>query len=559
MERDTIWSNDKRKVKTQEALSYILGINGGFGGGYQDTAAVLLLNGKVVAAVEEERISRIKFAPGVIPLKSVSEVLNIAGITMQDVSFVAFHGSTWTGDIDIKLNRLFTHHFGCCPPVRRYHHHACHAASGYYYSEFKEALIFSMDTSGDGISSRVTLAGDNTFEILYESKRPDSFGVFYSMLTQFCGFNRDKDEYKLMGLSAYGNKNRFNFVDIISIREGHILFDTSFLVDINEGKPYPPKQEIVFSAKLNQYLGLNGFLSLNDKKDLAASAQNHLEKIVEEWIMYYIKKTGFSNVILTGGVALNCLMNQKIMKLPEVSSINIPPIAGDMGISFGAACLASLDAGIVPENVKHCYLGNSYQDAEIEKVLSICDVKYEVMDDMNEVSNMLMAGNVIAWFNGRMEYGPRALGNRSILAAPFTKDMKDTVNQKIKFRESFRPFGASVLEEDFDIYFHGKEKSSPYMTMVYNVKPDIINEISAVVHEDGTCRIQTVSRETNDDFYNLISVFKQKSGHGVLLNTSFNLDKEPIVESPRDAIASFFSSGLDALIFNAKFLIRKKQ
>jgi carbamoyltransferase len=282
--------------------------------------------------------------------------------------------------------------------------------------------------------------------------------------------------------------------------------------------------------------------------DVAASAQQQLEKAVLHLIAFHTVQSGIKNVCLSGGVALNCLMNQKIMNADFVDALFVQPASTDAGISMGAAWLASLESNIDPIVPDNTYLGNEYTNGEIERTLQLCHVPYTRLDDViQSAAKDLADGKVIGWYQAKMEFGPRALGNRSILANPCMPDMQALVNQKIKFRESFRPFGASVLEEDVPVFFRGKPVKAPYMTLVYEVREEAKKLIPSVVHADGTCRIQTVSKADNLLYYNLLAAFKRQSGHGVLLNTSFNLSHEPIVNTPREAIASFYASGLDAL------------
>jgi carbamoyltransferase len=293
-------------------------------------------------------------------------------------------------------------------------------------------------------------------------------------------------------------------------------------------------------------------------KDVAASAQFHLEQVILHIrTAYYVAKTN-KNICTAGGVALNCLMSQKLMNASFVENLFVQPAATDAGISMGAAWLGCIENNILPPSPTTAFLGNEFSNEDIEKTLQICQLDFEKVENKTALAAKDLAeGKVIGWFQGRMEFGPRALGNRSILASPCFADMQQIVNQKVKFRESFRPFGASVLEEDMSIFFEGNEKRAPYMTLVFDVKKEQKNKIPAVVHADGSCRIQTVSQYDSPLLFQLISDFKKLSSVGVLLNTSFNLNHEPIVNTPREAIASFFSSGIDVL-YLGDFRIQKK-
>ena len=539
----------------------VLGINGGFRQGYQDVSACLVKHGHILAAVEEERLSRVKFSAGRLPYLSVLEVLKIGEISITDIDVVAFHGSTWGSEIDAKLNAYFIQHFGYCPPINRFHHHDCHAAATYYSSGFDRALILTMDNSGDGTSLQVSVGENGGFSPLRRFQRPTSLGVYYSLLTQYCGFVKDSDEYKLMGLAAYGNPARFDFSWLVDFNEGELHVNTDYIVTVPPLAPSLHKNEMNFNEKFVERMGRGRRLPskpIDDfYKDVAASAQHCLEEVVLKLIRYYSEQTGIRNVCTSGGVALNCLMNQKIMDSPVVDHLFVQPASSDAGISLGAAWLACLEMGEKPILPSHTFLGNEYNDEQIRQVLDICHATYEYVDNPAEIAaTYISEGKVIGWFQGRMEFGPRALGNRSILANPSLLNVQSLVNQKIKFRDSFRPFGASVLEEDTHEYFEGKNPVAPYMTVNYTVCPKHREVLAGVTHQDGTCRIQTVNANQNPLYYELLTRLKHKTGHGVCLNTSFNLNHEPIVCTPQQALSSFFGSGLDVL-FMGNYVIKK--
>ncbi len=574
----------------------ILGINGGVRPGYQDIAAVLMRDGKVLAAIEEERLTRVKHLAGQLPILSVKEVLKIAGIEMKDVSVIAFHGSTWQASIEDILKNHFENNFGYCPPVKRYHHHDCHEASAFYASGFEEALIITIDGSGDGVSTQIAVgkiegSSENSsavslafgegggeankkaifrtartnIKLLHREHRPQSLGMYYSMFTQLCGFTRDADEYKLMGLAAYGDASKFNLDDVLKLTENGYQFNEQYMVNIPAGQPSPSRHEMLFNEKLLEKTGLK---RRHEKtitqlyKDLAAAAQRQLEKALVQLVKKYIHETGIRKVCLAGGVALNCLANQKIEMLDEVEELFIQPAANDAGISLGAAYLASIEAGVTHfEKQTHTFFGNEFSNDEIAETLERCNLKFQKLKQeqlIQQAAQSLANNKVIGWFQGRMEFGPRALGNRSILANPAAPDIQQTVNHKIKFREGFRPFGASVLEEDFHKYFEAKCDDAPYMTKVFNVKKEYQKILEGVTHADGTCRVQTVSHEQNPLYYELLQAFKKRTGHGALLNTSFNLNHEPIVCTPREAVASFYASGLDEL-YVGECIVRKRE
>lgn len=539
----------------------ILGINGGLRQGYQDVSACLVDNGRVIAAIEEERLNRIKFSPGRFPYLAVIEVLKIAGKQISEVDYLAFHGSTWGNEIEQKLRDFYTFQLGYCPPVLRFHHHDCHAASAYYASGFNEALIVSIDNSGDGISFQVSTGKSGRIESIQRFERPHSLGLFYQIITQYCGFVKDSDEYKLMGLSSYGDKYKYSFDWLLNFTNGSLNLNTDYINTVLPNAPSLHKDEMIFNDTFLKKVGgerrIPGSAFTADYKDIAASAQYHLEQVLLSMLNYYVQQTGLTKVCLAGGVALNCVANQQLMNSSFIEQLYIQPASSDAGISLGAAWLAAVQHGDKPQPTAHTYLGNGYTNEEIEAILIACSVKYKKLENAALTAADLIADNkVIGWFQGNMEFGPRALGNRSILANATNQQMQDMVNQKIKLRESFRPFCPSVLEEDANIYFEGKQAIAPYMTITYNVKKEMQRYIPAVTHIDGTARIQTVSKEANASYYNLLVYLKEKTGHGIVLNTSFNLSYEPIVCTPRNALASYYSSGLDALIIG-NFLLAK--
>jgi carbamoyltransferase len=538
---------------------YILGINSGVRIGYRDASAVLLFNGQILAAAEEERFNRTKASPSQLPELSIKYVLKEAGITMNEVAIVATHGSTWGDQYDEVLQNFLRTNFGYAPKIYRFHHHDCHAAGTYYASGFENAIILTVDNSGDGISTQIALGKNGKIEVLERIPRPNSLGLFYGMMTQFCGFTRDSDEYKLMGLASYGTPN-IDLSPVLKISKNSYELNTDFLQKIEAGQPQPTVQQAIYTRKLENLLGKR---RLSEEPmtpfyiDLAASAQYQLEQALKTIILDTIKKTGISKICLSGGVALNCAANKVLMNLPEVTQIFVQPAGGDAGISQGAAYLAAVEEGISPLPMPHCYWGTSYSNDEIFTALQQTGVSYQKLNAPDEFAAQLVTeGKVIAWMQGRMEFGPRALGNRSILALPSEKEIQKKVNHKIKFRESFRPFCPSVLEEDSALYFVGKQNIAPHMTINYDTTTYAQQYIPGVVHVDGTSRIQTVNNIQNPLYHSYLSQLKRLSGHGVSLNTSFNVNHQPIVNTPYDAIGTFYSCGLDALILG-DFLIRK--
>lgn len=541
---------------------YILGINGGVRMGYQDISATLIKDGKVLFAIEEERLNRIKFSPGQLPELAISECLKQANITIRDIDIIASHGSTWGEEYAQKLSNYFLFTFGYCPKLEFVHHHDAHSVSAYFASGFDEAMIISIDASGDGVSTQLSIGRGNSMELFKRYYRPNSLGIFYSIFTQFCGFRRDSDEYKLMGLSAYGDKNKYDLSHILLFDKGELYLNEKYIKSIPHGGSQPTRQEMAFSDEL-----LNEFGSKRLKtepfdkryKDIAAGVQKQLEVTIVEMVKYFYRETGIRKICFAGGVALNCLVNQKIMNLDFIDDIYVQPASSDAGISLGAAMYVASKNGFSIEPIHSALLGMEFSNEEIEKTLLEIGVEYSKIDNPAQKAAELVSNNkVIAWFQGRMEFGPRALGARSILANPAMPDVKNIINSKIKYRESYRPFCPSVIEEETKKYFIGKSTASPFMNITFDVKEDLKAVIPGIVHADGTARIQTVSVKNQPLYHDFLIELKKLTGHPVVVNTSFNTNNEPIVASPSDAVATFYRSGLDAMVIGDFFLEKKR-
>lgn len=540
----------------------ILGINGGVRLGYQDTSAALVIDGKLVAAVEEERLNRVKFAPGQIPQKAIVEVLSIAGINIQDVDYVATHGLTWGDEYSQVVESYFRHTFKYCPEVVRVHHHNAHAASAFYASGFSEAMVLTSDNSGDGVSTQLAVGNAEGIEVRERFSRPNSLGMFYSMISQFCGFARDSDEYKLMGLAAYGTP-RFDLSDLMRTEGDFYLVNDAFLKEVAPGASQPSRQQPMFSTKLEQKLGMPArgpYENISEPyQDLAASAQHLLEEMLVHLVTNFHKKTGLRKLCLAGGTTLNCAANKRLMNLEFIDDIYIQPAAGDAGISLGAAYWVAKEMGDEPVANDHTYWGRSFSHDYLRQILELTGASFQEIGNPAQVAAERVAQNeVVAWFQGGAEYGPRALGNRSILANPTTQGMNDAVNQKIKFRESFRPFCPSILVEDSRLYFEGKQSESPYMTVTYDVNARGQSDLPAVTHTNATARIQTVAQGQNPLFYEYLQHMKLQTGAGATMNTSFNVKGEPMVYHPLDALRTFAGSGIDHLVMG-NFVLSKSR
>jgi carbamoyltransferase len=539
---------------------YILGINGGVRAGYQDVSAVLLKDGEVIYAIAEERLNRKKHSAGQLPFYAIKEALKFAKISMQDVSFVTTHGSTWGEEYEKVVEEYLRYSFGFSPKVIRIHHHIAHAASAYYGSGFDEAMILTMDASGDGISLQKAIGRKGKIEIVEQFPRTNSLGIFYSIMTQFCGFTRDTDEYKLMGLAPYGDASKIDLNEILAISNGNFELNNAFIKEIKAGAPQGSRQQAAYSNKMVQLLG-EPRVAVNELtqhyKDVAAASQELLTNAIVAVVTKFHAETGLRKICIAGGVALNCETNRHLMNLDFIDDLFVQPASGDDGISLGAAWYVSNEMGVSPKSARNYYLGNDYNNDQIKQQLDLMGLNYKAVEDVGECAATLVAEDkIVAWSQGRDEFGPRALGARSILANPRNSEMKQILNHKIKFREGFRPFCPSVLEEDAMEYFTGKKVSSPYMTINYEVKDSEL--MPSISHVNETARIQTVSQENNPLFYDYLKKLKEKIGVGISINTSFNRNQEPIVHSPIEAISAFYGSGMDAILIG-NYLLQKKR
>lgn len=465
----------------------VLGINSGFRLGYQDTSACLVVDGEVVSAVEEERLNRVKFAPGQLPEMSIVWVLKNSKLSIQDVDAIAFHGSTWGEEVEEKLKKYIHFRFGYCPPIYRIHHHLAHAASAYYGSGFDSAMILTMDSSGDGVSTALFDGEGESIRKLEEYERPQSLGMFYSAMTQFCGFRRDSDEYKLMGLASYGNPEKYDLSSFLKITSHGYQVEAKYFPKIESGRPQPTRQEPLFSSQLEALLRIPPRRPEEEVsqiyKDIAASTQSQLTEALCVLVKRLHERTGRRRLCLAGGVALNCRANQELLNLDFVDEIYIPPCPGDNGISVGAALQVALMLGDHPKPLQNIYLGPSYSNSEIKEKLDLCGLSYVHIDDpASEAADLVAKGQIVGWFQGALEFGPRALGGRSILANPAAKNIRDVLNTKIKFRESFRPFCPSLREEDLGVLFKTKAKRMPYMTITSEAQ-----DFKRVISWDCSC------------------------------------------------------------------------
>jgi len=537
----------------------ILGISGGIRQGNQDGAAALLVDGELVAAVEEERLTRIKHAPGLLPEKAVKFCLKRAGLRIEDVDLLVFAGATYV-NFEETLSRFFTAQLGHCPPVRLVDHHTAHAASAYYASGFSEAMVLTADLSGDRASTKLFHGKGRELQEKRVWWKPNSLGIYYSILTQVLGFRRDSDEYKVMGLSSYGKDE----VDLSWLLrptpDGGYEFATEYIRKLPATEPNPSKQEPFYSQALVERLGparLPDGPVTRLHENLAASGQALLNRVACHLVTEFHATVGARRLCVAGGVGLNCVMNQHLLALDCVDEIFVQPAASDAGLSLGAAYLAAIEEGERLGPFVSAYLGPEFGNAEIEDTLRMLGARYGKVDDPAvEAARRAAEGRIVGWFQGRMEFGPRALGSRSIVADPRKAEMKDLVNERIKFRESFRPFAPSALAERAGEFFVGCDGNAPYMTITFDVVEKKKREIPAVTHVDGTARVQTVARDVDPLYYALIRRFGEITGTPVVLNTSFNVKGDAIVNTPVQAVSTFAGSGMDDLVIG-NFVLSK--
>jgi carbamoyltransferase len=594
---------------------------------YHDSAAALLIDGNIVAAAQEERFTRIK-QDASFPVNAVRYCLEEASLKIDDLDSIVFYDKPM-----LKFERLLETYYGYSPkgissfitsiPVwlkekvflkkiifdklKEIHpykknkvnllfteHHLSHAASAFFVSKFEKAAILTIDGVGEWATASICSGDKNEIKILNELRFPHSLGLLYSAFTYYLGFRVNSGEYKLMGLAPYG------IPDSDSVK-GYIKKIKEELVDIKpDGSIWLNQKYFSYSTGLRmvpdkKWEKLFGFKrrlpedQLNQEHcNLAYAIQQVTEEIILSMAACAKEKTGADYLCMAGGVALNCVANGKLLNSKMFKDIYIQPAAGDAGGALGAALSAYYiyygKERIISDQDKMygSFLGPSYTNKEVESIVKYHKAEYTYYADFNRLlektASLLKEGNVVGWFQGRMEFGPRALGNRSILGDARNKEMQKKLNLKIKYRESFRPFAPAVLAEDNSKYFD-IDVDSPYMLLVSQVKGEHLKNIPAdyfqlpmmerlyierstipaITHIDMSARIQTVHKETNERFYKLIEKFKELTGYGLLVNTSFNVRGEPIICSPDDAYRCFMRTEMDYLIINDFIFEKEKQ
>lgn len=586
---------------------------------YHDSAAALTIGEKVIAAAQEERFTRVKHTAD-FPVNSIKFCLEEADLTIDELDAIIFYDKPL-----LKFERLLETYYAFAPkgiasflkaiPVwlnekmflkkQLYdglkevgiydkkkvkllfsEHHVSHAASAFFASPYKESAILTIDGVGEWNTTTIGYGNGNHLEIKSELNFPHSVGLLYSAFTYFLGFTVNSGEYKLMGLAPYGNPHAKQTKDYVNII-------TTYLVDIKENGSIWLDQDYFNYAtgltmiKEKKWEKLFSFPIRSDEDELeqhhcnlAFAIQQVTEDIVLKMATEAKRITNSENLCMAGGVALNCVANGKLLEAGIFKNIYIQPAAGDAGGALGAAMAANYlyfgserTADGVNDKMHGCYLGPDYSEKEISTMSLKAKAvykKHEKNEELNQfIATKLAEGKVVGWFQGKMEFGPRALGNRSILGDPRNAEMQKKLNLKIKYRESFRPFAPSVLKEDCKSYFD-ISVTSPYMLLVAPVKEDRRNKIPSnyyelplmdrlyhqrsdiptVTHLDFSARIQTVDQSTNTRYWNLINEFKRQTGHSLLVNTSFNVRGEPIVCTPYDAYRCFMSTDMDYLVIN---------
>lgn len=586
---------------SHKTMKYVLGVSGKYnqssGGDAHHPAAALLKDGEIVALASEERFVRVKYAIGYFPYNAIKFCLDTAGITLDQLDAIA-----WSNDPYLAAERwINANHstvkklaFAVTKTLRKSNngfskglnffdislkpwleeeneksgfrvkfqtdinkipfycvdHHKAHAASAYYASGFSEATVITWDGSGDGLSATISHGKDGKLTTL-EERGDFSIGEIYWAVHKFLNLS---DEGSLMGLAGYGTPNG-TFEKVADAERLWVDFAKISRPVVGHGMGY--------SWSLTEWLGRPREQD-DEIEDRHKTIAADLQKLVEDFGFAYLKRaiemTKCRNVAFAGGVALNATMNGKIARSGLVDNIFIQPEAGDAGGALGAAYMGCVNLGcdLKPKEMQHVYYGIGFDDSEIQKALDIVKVKYQRLereDLIEKVSTLLANQKIVGWFQGRAEWGARALGNRSILADPREREMLERVNAAVKYRDGWRPFAPSMLEEVSDEYLENS-CYAPFMIMTFPVRAEKKHLIPAVVHVDGTTRPQMVRRSVNPLYYDLIKCFGDKTGVPILMNTSFNLKGEPVVNSPRDAIRTFYSSGLDALTIGS-FLIEK--
>lgn len=523
-----------------------------------DPGAAIVIDGKVIAVCEEERFNRVKTSKGCLPIRAIRQCLTQAQVSINDVDLVVAPGES-DSEAEQRLRLVLQHYFGGSPKIVLINHQMAHLSSAYYASGYDKSMVISYDGSGDSLSCVLAKGEGGRIEFLETYPATNSLGNFYELITQFLGFEPSEGEYKVMGLAPYGNPG-VDLSDFLSITEkgyqynnadcyrsdlGFALIEVPFYSDYVLRKIGTPRR---YDEVVTQH-----------HKDIAWAAQEKLTQSILSLISHLHKMTGYDSLCLAGGVALNCSANLHISCLPFLKNLFVQPAASDRGLALGCALWGAANNGGIAEIGDIFRCGPQYSNEQIETALKFSGFEFQALDDPSAKAAQFLGENkIVGWFQGRSEYGPRALGHRSILGNPKHSEIKERINSRIKFREEFRPFAPSVAEESACDYFDMKHLgSSPHMTVAVNVHSGKANEIPGVTHVNNTARVQTVSLQSDEAYHRLISEFGNISGTPIVLNTSFNVRGQPIVETPLDALGTFASCGLDVL-FLGNYMVTKQ-
>ena len=542
-----------------------------------DPAASLIVDGKIIAAIAEERFNRIKKGNREFPKSSIKFCLDKAGIKTSDVDYVVgsfnyektadyfhnsyyitksyrgtpgFDGMKWQSVYHLKdeeMRRQVKKFFGDDVKFNYVDHHLAHAASAYHGSGFDKANIITMDGRGE-LNSGAMFIGNNEIEKVNETMLPNSLGILWQGVTRLLNWKSNEDEGKVMGLAPYGNDK---FYDIF--KKNIELTEDSYKIHLKFQTFYNEALESIFKMRTNEH-------PINDYYEhIAWALQKRTEDVMNHLVDVMKEKTGYKKYCFAGGVALNCSMNGTINQREDVEELFVQPASSDDGASLGAAQYKYfLETGKKSEPMKHALLGKEYSDEEIEYELKRFKLDYEKTGDIEgSTAEKLNNGKIVSWFQDRCEFGPRALGARSVLGHPSIKDMKKRINDHVKYREEWRPFAVSVLDEAKEKYLIGAT-SSPFMILKFDVKEEMREILHSGTHIDGTTRPQTVEKEFLPRYYKMIKAFGKLSGVDAVVNTSFNIKGEPLILRPIEAIRDFYASGADCLAIG-NFLLEKKK
>jgi len=561
---------------------YILGVNAAS----HNSAACLIRDGQILSFVEEERFDRVKYSTA-FPMRAIGYCLSHAGIGMGDVDEVALAGvprkeffrsgsgwfrhvmrpwyRTWlrnqmlvtAGYKDYRQRRRLRGNLEFRGPVRYVEHHLCHASSAFHLSPFDEAAILTVDAQGDGLASAIYKGEAGRIRQLAGYRFPEhSIGHFYDCIGEFVGFRPVKDAGKTMGLASYGDAAALlpRMEKIVHFGSGgSVDFDLDYLKH-DRGVPCSPK----FTREFGPVLGDGDEPTDERFANVAATGQHLLEKAIVHLAGHAKELTGAKNLCIAGGVGLNSVANGIILREKIFDDVWIQPAANDAGLALGAAYDVWHETHGQPRSflMDHAFWGPGYTDEEVRQSLEVAKIPFETLETPeHDAAELIASDRIVGWFQGRLEAGPRALGNRSILTNPKRAEMKDIVNRYVKHRQSFRPFAPSAVEERAHEYFD-IDRPVPYMLVISDVLPEKRNDVAAITHVDGTARLQTISAAQNERYHALISEVGRLTGTPVVMNTSFNIRGEPIVTTPEDALRCFFSTGMDDLIIG-RYHVRK--